>query len=366
MVLILSLMSLAVWCGLAERATSGVVGDASVTHRLALWKGALQMAADHPWGYGRGQSGEQYMQWYQPLDHSEGYRTMVNSYLTLLVEQGWLLCGVLCMLFIAFWQWSAPRGEMGEGRLMLILALRAAILAFLVAGLFSTTMENVWLWILPMLCVVSLVVLMSTPLRRFSENQDRLHWSPLFASSAGLTLLLLWILWTLGGYFSSRDPVIRSFAQRDGHSSVSAVSPRHPRVSIRLLPDPLVLGDLYGKLVRSLALRVDAKVTLAGTEPVDLLMATGTRCFEQSPPGSRGTLWIAPPVPTPEEIAMMEAITSPKKLLIPDIDEDGRSLWWKNHSFAQTQMIPLEGVGTRSDWAWNQVVALVQKHYSSR
>jgi hypothetical protein len=48
-------------------------------------------------------------------------------------------------------------------------------------------------------------------------------------------------------------------------------------------------------------------------------------------------------------------------LLIPEIDEDGRSSWWKSHPLPHTQMIPLEGVGTRIDWAWDSVIKIVRK-----
>ena len=75
--------------GLGARSTEALGQDASVGNRMELWNSALQMAAENVHGFGSGQSGEQYMQWYQPLDRQEGYRTMVNSYLTFLVEQGW-------------------------------------------------------------------------------------------------------------------------------------------------------------------------------------------------------------------------------------------------------------------------------------
>lgn len=94
---------------LGGRSAEAFGQDASVGNRIELWGSALQMAAENPRGFGTG-TGEQYMQWYQPLDRQQGYRTMVNSYLT-----------------------------------------------FLVAGVFSTTMEEWRLWVIPAACTIVLV-----------------------------------------------------------------------------------------------------------------------------------------------------------------------------------------------------------------
>ncbi|MFZ4779742.1 MAG: O-antigen ligase family protein, partial [Terrimicrobiaceae bacterium] len=87
--LIVLLICLAVWSGLASRSVEGLAEDASVTNRFDLWKAGVQMACENPAGFWSGQSGTEFMQWYQATDRTEGYRTMVNSYLTFLVEQGW-------------------------------------------------------------------------------------------------------------------------------------------------------------------------------------------------------------------------------------------------------------------------------------
>ena len=359
MLLILALIGVALWCGLAERATSGVVGDASVSHRSLLWKGALQMAHDNPAGFEKGRSGEEYIQWYQPPERTEGYRTMVNSYLTFLVERGWMAFGCCVFLLAAFWCWSAPSVDQQPRRREISAALRASLLAFLVAGIFSTTMENLWLWIIPSLCVLSLVVL------RLSTKSD-LEWKGILCRSLGITALVLMPLWGLGWYFSLGDSLIRTCGTSEGKRSVVTISPRSPSFSIGVFPDPEVMGNRYGKLLQTLALRAKVKVTLDKNTPVDLLIATGRRCFESSSLGAKEIIWIAPPIPTDEEVVRLQKTTNSVLLLIPDIDEDGRSNWWNHHAIPNTKLIPLQGVGTRIDWAWDTVIETVSKYYPRR
>jgi hypothetical protein len=50
----------------------------------------------------------------------------------------------------------------------------------------------------------------------------------------------------------------------------------------------------------------------------------------------------------------------PALLLNPEIDEDGRSSWWIAHPLPHTQIIPLDGVGTRIDWAWGKIIEMVK------
>lgn len=76
--------------------------DKSLTNRLALWNGGLQMLADNPLGVGTGLSGKIFTEFYQSPENTYVYRTMVNSFLTFLVEQGvWLsFFSAVLILFI--------------------------------------------------------------------------------------------------------------------------------------------------------------------------------------------------------------------------------------------------------------------------
>ncbi|MGH8019265.1 MAG: O-antigen ligase family protein [Opitutaceae bacterium] len=52
-------------------------GDASAMNRLDLWRGGAVLAASAPLlGWGDGESGRAYMNWFQSADRTEGYATM--------------------------------------------------------------------------------------------------------------------------------------------------------------------------------------------------------------------------------------------------------------------------------------------------
>lgn len=136
-----------------ERYGQGVIQeDRSISNRFEIWKSAPAMMVDAPGGWGIGNSGNAYMNWYQPLDKNEGYRTLVNSHLTWLVEFGWLgrflyLAGWLAVFLICFptqtTRWLAvPFGIW---------------VAFFVGAVFSSVAESIWLWVVPGLALASVV-----------------------------------------------------------------------------------------------------------------------------------------------------------------------------------------------------------------
>lgn len=128
-----------------ERLGQGVqTEDRSITNRLELWKVAPQMMVDSPSGWGFGNSGNAYMQWYQPLNRNEYYRTLVNSHLTWLVELGWpgrfLYFMVWFSIFLLCWPSSRTRW---------FSIIFGIWLAYAVAATFSSVAESPWLWIVP-------------------------------------------------------------------------------------------------------------------------------------------------------------------------------------------------------------------------
>ncbi len=101
-ILLVIALSTLVVTGLATRSLTPITtNDASVGNRLDVWTAALAMAADRPLGFGHGNSGQAYMQWYQPLASDAGYRTLVSGYLTPLVEFGWPLFALTILLLAA-------------------------------------------------------------------------------------------------------------------------------------------------------------------------------------------------------------------------------------------------------------------------
>lgn len=345
LLLVGGLIALALWCGMAERSAAGLHEDASVTHRVDLWKGALHMAYENPYGFGAGHSGEQYMEWYQPLERREGYRTMVSSYLTLLVEQGWVIFGLSVAVVIALWGWSRPAGRYRGA----ILAMKASLLAFLVSGAFSTTMENPWLWILPAGCTLGLLLTV----------REHPFWGKVLTGSLAGTLLLLGLLLLGGWYLAGKDPLVRAIGIREGQRGILGVSVRAPVSSVLVLIDPAVLGEQPGRLLRAMAQEARLSISTDTATKPEIVVATGGGCLSPrgaDARGSKATFWIAPPIPITPPLTR-EKIT----LLLPEIDEDGRSAWWKSHLDPNLSCVTLEGVGTRADSAWPQVIRKVRE-----
>lgn len=137
-----------------ERYGQGVVQeDRSISNRFALWKAAPTMMVDAPGGWGFGESGNAYTDWYQPLDRNESYRTLVNSHLTWLVEFGWI------GRFLYFFGWLAVFLICLPTREARWLAVPFGIWISLFTGAcFSSVAESLWLWIVPAIAFVWVIV----------------------------------------------------------------------------------------------------------------------------------------------------------------------------------------------------------------
>jgi hypothetical protein len=341
------------WNGLGSRTTEALGNDASVGNRVELWNSALQMAAENVRGFGTGKSGEQYMQWYQPLDRQEGYRTMVNSYLTFLVEQGWLWSGAVLLGFVMFWVWTRPRS--GEP---VTVALRASVLAFLVAGIFSTTMEDWRLWLIPATCSVILVILAVGKRKRV----EQFH----LLTTGGGVLAVCAILFTAGLLKSGRDPLKRGFGGDGENRSVTSLAPAAPTApSVGFIVDEAVVGDQYAKLLRELSLGADVKILLGRrAKEADRILCAGKSVHSHGSFQQKPLLLLAPEKVLDEELALLAARSKPAEILLPEIDEDGRVGFWDEVTegtlAASFQKIALSGVGNRVDWAWAQVIEHVK------
>jgi len=167
-----------------ERFGQGVIQeDRSISNRFILWKAVPTMIVDAPGGWGLGQAGKVYMDWYQPLDRSESYRTLVNSHLTWLVEFGWIgrffyLFGWFAV-FLLCWPTAENRW----------LAVPLGIwIAFFVGAWFSSVAESPWLWIVPALAMGWVIVW-----RIRNRAWPEARWLLLPPSAAAVSLLCLFL-----------------------------------------------------------------------------------------------------------------------------------------------------------------------------
>jgi hypothetical protein len=201
--------------------------DPSITHRLALWRSAPRMMVDAPWGWGFGNSGRAYVQWYQPLDHHEIYRTLVNSHMTWLVEMGWLGRFLYLMAWVAPFLLCWPRHR------TLFQAIPLAVwITFAVGAFFSSVAECIWLWGLPLLALFVAVW------GRWREAD----WPKMIICSQGISAsaIALFTIWAIGMVSPSRT--VRGSADR--------VVLGGGQPTIWVLTDPKILGSDFGRTLR--------------------------------------------------------------------------------------------------------------------
>lgn len=91
----------AISCGFMTRCVNTIPSpDRAMTNRVTLFQGGLKMLADNPDGVGSGMSGMIYTAFYQPVESTLQYRTMVNSFLTFAVEYGIVWAYAVALGFI--------------------------------------------------------------------------------------------------------------------------------------------------------------------------------------------------------------------------------------------------------------------------
>ena len=176
-----------------ERFGKGIVQeDKSISHRLEIWKSSPQMLAANPQGWGWNNSGQAYMDWFQPLDRHENYGSLVNTHLSKVVELG-ILGGSLYLflwatVLLAAWPSNASRWK---------IVLFAMLTGFGIAALFTNMAREPLVWILPALC--GAVIIVDRLIRREAAN-----WRKLVAS--GLACFsFVFILYLIG---KGWDPIV--------------------------------------------------------------------------------------------------------------------------------------------------------------
>lgn len=228
----------------ASRYAQGVVPggteDLSISNRLRIWKDAPRMMVDAPGGWGIGEAGEGWTQWYQPLETRYLYRTLVNSHLTYMAELNWGgrfgYCFVwLLLLFIPFFRFG------DSVRVSQISAVTGGVwIAFGIAAVFSTIAESAILWVLPVVTLILSTIFVWIPLR--SGSRCRWGRAALFASVSALLVCLVAFGW--GG--AERKSSKFEISVRGGAIQVGSGKAKMLLVE----PDKSIVGKHYGHTIR--------------------------------------------------------------------------------------------------------------------
>jgi O-antigen ligase len=202
--------------------TSLITEDKSISHRLLLWQGALQMMMEHPWtGVGKGKFGEIFRRSYQLPDHKENYSTAINDFLTVGAENGTLALILSVSTFLTLTIVGLQIGKRHHN--VLIVACAATISTLFVASWFSSVAFQ---------CSSSLLLLFSAgAIIGIIANIFRVHLSSIgkelrqLARTWCLTTASSGMLVMLSGFIAlSSRPQVR-LIEISGLSGVS-VSPR--------------------------------------------------------------------------------------------------------------------------------------------
>jgi hypothetical protein len=356
--------------------------DASAGNRLVLWKGGLQMIAVSPWqGWGKGQSGNGFMHWFQPLEAKERYAGMVNSYLHVAVEYGLpVFVGVMTVAvgLLVFSLWGGC-GSFWEKRLKnsiqretattwwarsVMAGAGCSLLVFLAGNFFSTLWIFKNLWWVPTLDAVVIVAGGVFVLRRKFFKAMGMTLAAGFAMSVMASLAIF-----IAGSKIKSEPQISLDPTR---RIVIANGAAAGRRAILFLPDASVLGQDWGKEIRRLAAaprfrdysietalkNSREKMALPSSRP-DIIIACGSQfpCgFTTWKKFSNAHLILVHPTGKPDA---PEGFDGSVSLILPMLDTTGNARRWKAMAKREGWKISISpGVGQDVRLVWPDVLVI--------
>jgi len=331
--------------------------DASIGNRFILWSGAARLIAASPAnGWGTGESGNAFMQWVQPLDRPEQYRTMVNGFLHVGVERGLPAFGLLSFLTMVgvSWAFVLERHVVHSRLRVLVRSSSAVLLSWALSNVFSTLFRDWRLWIFPTLAFAFL--LGSTPWVRVPLRRLR-GWFLGTLSAAALACASLWLI---GWRLEARQTIglarpTRGLVELSRDSLVS-----NPEWGV--LVDPLVFGPRYGHEIRRWGERIPPG------QPWSAAVFDGRFWPETSPQAKQLKNWIlaGETAQIVEDLAPSAFIVflhprgqPPRNwagsgvVIFNEIDEEGtREAWmdWAVRRHLRIETIASVGLDARSVW----------------
>lgn len=148
--------------GMGERFTTGLMKEGYTdVSRIPIWVEAPRMMVASPWGWA--DSGDAYINWFQPLNRFHVPGGFLNTHLNALVDAGWpgRVCYVLAWMAILFY--FADCARRGRGALPF-----AICTAMFVGSIFNSLGHVHTLWIIPAI-IVAVALLRWRPWERKRE-----------------------------------------------------------------------------------------------------------------------------------------------------------------------------------------------------
>jgi len=341
-----------------EEPTPFFTSDRSIANRLELWLSGMRMTAAALYcGWGAGESGTAYMNWFQGTDDEKPYKTMVNSYLQILVEHGVLVFSVAAGAVLWFLLCGLPRVKLAYlpiGGFRLYRApLSASVVSWLIANCFSSLWLNPWLWSIPSLCALAHIFFIDKLFNQTPISQ------PCFTAEGGASarfgkkttvvaqLVLNFALCCFGVFSFSvltielTEPSAsnESFSVRkDGDSILLESVSRHDNGTgdLHFWTDSKVLGKWAGKEIRRLSSQLPGQFRIYVHKNVQCEIRFNDACVLMGRHSSRlGLLQsfepriavvIHPLTPPPSIDIVQSAAVS---VVLPEIDESGLNAAWR-------------------------------------
>ena len=144
-----ALLGGAVACHVGDRFTRKMFAmDMANSERMDIWCAAPRMMVDAPAGWGWGESGAAYSNWYRSKDSVRYVRTMISSHLTILAETGWPFR--FAYVFAWIWFMCSAFADARRGRPPFALAVGVYLG---IVAMFNTVLASALSWPVPVLAV---------------------------------------------------------------------------------------------------------------------------------------------------------------------------------------------------------------------
>ncbi len=319
---IFAIAAMALASGFFARISPGYLrDDGSAGARATLWRGGLAMVAQAPIeGWGSGQSGREYINWFQDLNDNREYAGMVNGYLLIAVERG------LPALFAALFPFAflIIAGMLSPfGRFPLPQCGAFGLLSYLISNFFSS------LWVFGALWWVVIPLVLSAASFLFCAKAARIA---LKSAVCGLFACLIFCVLMFGAGLSLGGGGVRKLG-----GCVRLCSENTDRARrIALFPDEGALGKYFGKTVRRAAASLKNGVCIdvfanaanaefsGAEEKYDVAVLCGTRALLLNSAGLRGAkIILINPVGIPNELA-----SKPAHTYLPSLDYFNQNRVW--------------------------------------
>ena len=343
---LVSVLIILISTGFIQRTSpSYLASDGSVSARTALWQGGLKMVTQAPLeGWGAGNSGKEYINWYQDIDDERKYAGMVNSYLYIAVERG--LPVLFFLLFTSLFFCISGMSKSDKVSDLFRTGGALGILSYIILNIFSTLI--VFHSLLMLLTAFLGVVVISN----IAECQWRRFLAALPPAFVISILMCFGIL--CAGYMIDDG----SISKRDGFLALSAGNNNASALrKIAIFPDDDTLGLYYGKeLRRALHNIADKNIEFIVFNPdaaieeeaipsdihTAILMGKASKNLESIKNPNR-RVFLVNPVGTPPQGALC-----PERIFLPMLDIYNQNPRWTEYANRHKIAIEyLDGVSNR-------------------